>query len=436
MNYYSLKNKRNKASFDEAVIKGLAPDKGLYFPESINALSDDFFKKIEYFTNEEIAYHSIKQFVGNSIPEIDLKKIIKDVLTFHFPLVKLNNKRYVLELFHGPTLAFKDVGARFMSRCLEYFSTKTQHKTTVLAATSGDTGSAVANGFYKAENIDVVILYPKEKVSHIQELQLTTLGENITALAVDGTFDDCQSMVKSAFIDKELKEVSLTSANSINIARWLPQMWYYFFAYKQLKEKDKDIVVSVPSGNFGNICAGLLAKQLGLPIKHFIASNNENQVVTEYLTTGNYSPKPSKHTISNAMDVGDPSNFIRIEELFMNDFNLLKENLSAFSFSDNETKQAIKILKEKYNYIVDPHGAIGLLGLSKYQKENPNTIGISLETAHPVKFLDIVEPIIGEKILLPKSIAGILNKRPLTKEISSYQELKNFIQDKEELIHS
>ncbi|MFD0964214.1 threonine synthase [Pseudofulvibacter geojedonensis] len=435
MNYYSLKNKSNKASFDEAVIKGLAPDKGLYFPESINALSDDFFRKIEYFTNEEIAYHSIKQFIGKSIPEIALKEIIKDVLSFHFPLVKLNDKRYVLELFHGPTLAFKDVGARFMSRCLAYFSAKKEYKTTVLVATSGDTGSAVANGFYKAENIDIVILYPKGKVSHIQELQLTTLGENITALAVNGSFDDCQEMVKSAFIDKELQGISLTSANSINIARWLPQMWYYFFAYKQLKEKNKDIVVSVPSGNFGNICAGLVAKQLGLPIKHFIASNNANKVATDYLATGNYSPKPSKQTISNAMDVGDPSNFIRIEALFKNDFNLLKENLSAYSFSDNETKQAIKILKDKYNYIADPHGAVGLLGLGKYQEEQTNTIGISLETAHPIKFLDVVEPIIGEKIPLPKSISGILNKKSLSKEISSYLELKNFLQRKEKCIH-
>ena len=427
MNYYSLNNNQHKASFSEAVIKGIAPDKGLYFPEDIQVLSKGFFDKIEYFSNKEIAFQTIKQFIGNEIPEKELKAIINETLSFDFPLVKLNDNNYILELFHGPTLAFKDVGARFMSRCLGYFSKGNNKKTTVLVATSGDTGSAVANGFYKTPNVDVVILYPKGKVSHIQELQLTTLGENITAFAVDGTFDDCQAMVKSAFIDEELNSVQLTSANSINIARWLPQMWYFFFAYKQLKNKTKDIAVSVPSGNFGNICAGLLAKKLGLPISHFIASTNVNDIVPYYLKTGEYNPKPSLQTISNAMDVGDPSNFIRIQELFSNNFKALKTTLSAYPFTDDTTRRKVKELKDKYNYTADPHGAVGQLGLGKYKEENPNIIGISLETAHPIKFLDVVEPIIDEKIVLPKHIFEILNKSIQNHEISSYNELKAYL---------
>jgi len=427
MNYYSLNNKQNKASFSEAVIKGIAPDKGLYFPEEIQALNKDFFDKIEYFSNEEIAYQTIKQFIGNEIPELELKAIINDTLSFDFPLVKLNDNNYILELFHGPTLAFKDVGARFMSRCLGYFSKGNNKKTTVLVATSGDTGSAVANGFYKTPNVDVVILYPKGKVSHIQELQLTTLGESITAFAVNGTFDDCQAMVKSAFIDEELKSVQLTSANSINIARWLPQMWYFFFAYKQLKNKTKDIAISVPSGNFGNICAGLLAKKLGLPISYFIASTNVNDTVPHYLKTTEYNPRTSQQTISNAMDVGDPSNFIRIQELFSNNLEALKASLSAYSFTDDNTREKVKELKNNYNYTADPHGAVGQLGLDKYQEEYPGTIGISIETAHPIKFLDVVEPIIKEKIIVPEHIFEILNKTIQNHEISSYNELKTYL---------
>ncbi|NQY30318.1 MAG: threonine synthase [Flavobacteriaceae bacterium] len=434
MNYYSLNNRQNKSTFSQAVIKGIASDKGLYFPEKINALPKEFFDKIEYFSNEEIAYQTIKQFVGNEIPEQVLKVIIKETLSFDFPLVKLTDNNYILELFHGPTLAFKDVGARFMSRCLGYFTKENSKKTTVLVATSGDTGSAVANGFYKTKNVAVVILYPKGKVSHIQELQLTTLGENITALAVDGTFDDCQAMVKSAFIDDELNTLQLTSANSINIARWLPQMWYFFFAYKQLKQKDKDIVISVPSGNFGNICAGLLAQKLGLPIKHFIASNNANDVVTTYLKNGAYNPKPAQQTISNAMDVGDPSNFIRIKELFDNNIDNLKNSLSAFSFTDDETSKEIQHIKKEYKYIVDPHGAVGQLGLNNYLKNNPNTIGISLETAHPIKFLNVVEPLIKETIKIPERIAAILDKTIINKKISTYNELKQYLLASEKIV--
>jgi len=434
MNYYSLNNIQNKVSFSQAVIKGIASDKGLYFPEEINQLPKEFFDKIEYFSNEEIAYQTIKQFVGVEIPEQALKTIIKKTLSFDFPLVELTNNNYVLELFHGPTLAFKDVGARFMSHCLGYFSKENNKKTTVLVATSGDTGSAVANGFYKTPNVDVVILYPKGKVSHIQELQLTTLGKNITALAVDGTFDDCQAMVKSAFIDVELNSLQLTSANSINIARWLPQMWYFFFAYKQLKQKDQDIIISVPSGNFGNICAGLLAQKLGLPIKHFIASNNANNVVTEYLNSGIYTPKPAQQTISNAMDVGNPSNFIRIKELFEGNIEKLKENLSAISFTDEETSNEIKRIKREHQYIMDPHGAVGQLGLNTYLKNTSNSIGISLETAHPIKFLDTVEPIINEKIKVPKHIASILDKTIVNTEISTYSQLKTFLLNVEKIV--
>src|SRR5690606_14521042 len=313
MNYYSLNHQAPKASFKDAVIKGLAPDKGLYFPESITPLPKDFFDNINNLSYSEIAFEAIKQFVTPEIPDTVLKTIVDETLSFDFPIVKLNENISTLELFHGPTMAFKDVGARFMARCVGYFNQHNTEEVTVLVATSGDTGGAVANGFLGVKGVNVVILYPSGKVSDIQEKQLTTLKQNITALEVDGVFDDCQDMVKRAFLDEELtSKMQLTSANSINVARWLPQMFYFFFAYKQLHKTHKNIVFSVPSGNFGNVCAGMMAQQLGLPIQHFIASNNENKVVTTYLKTENYQPKPSVQTISNAMDVGNPSNFIRI----------------------------------------------------------------------------------------------------------------------------
>lgn len=433
MMYYSLNNNKITASFKQAVIKGIAEDKGLYFPEEIPQLPKDFIDNIEYFSNEEIAYECIKPFIGEAIPEKVLKAIIHDTLSFDFPLVQLEDNVHVLELFHGPTLAFKDVGARFMSRCLGYFTEKNE-QATVLVATSGDTGSAVASGFYKTPGVQVVILYPKGKVSHIQELQLTSQGENISAIAIDGTFDDCQAMVKTAFLDSDLKELQLTSANSINIARWLPQMWYYFFAYKQLKCKRKDIVISVPSGNFGNICAGLLAQQIGLPIQHFIASTNVNDVVPNYLRTKEYQPKPSLQTISNAMDVGDPSNFVRILELFSQDFESLKSNLSAYSFDDEETKAAIKTIKDEHDYIADPHGAVGILGLKAYLKDHKNAIGIALETAHPIKFLDSVEPIINEKIPVPDRIHDILDKSKKMNNLKNYVELKSYLQSADKFV--
>jgi threonine synthase len=360
MNFYSLNKIAPNVSFKDAVIKGLAPDKGLYFPEKIIPLSKEFLNNIENLSNEEIAFEVIKQFVADEIPEKELKEIIKETLNFDFPIVPIEENIAALELFHGPTMAFKDVGARFMARCLGYFNKEEKTaKVTVLVATSGDTGGAVASGFLGVEGVDVVILYPSGKVSDVQEKQLTTLGQNITALEVDGTFDDCQSMVKIAFLDAELiANKNLTSANSINVARWLPQMFYFFFAYKQLKSKNKDLIFSVPSGNFGNICAGLMAHKLGLPVKKFIAATNINDIVPDYLKTGIYAPKPSKQTISNAMDVGDPSNFVRVLEIFNNDDVKLKEVLSSYSFTDKETQHAMKEIKEKHHYIADPHGAV------------------------------------------------------------------------------
>ena len=428
MNFYSLNKKAPKVSFKDAVIKGLAPDKGLYFPEKITPLSKKFFDDIENLSNQEIAFEVIKQFVDGEIPEKELKEIIKETINFDFPVVSIEENIGALELFHGPTMAFKDVGARFMARCLGYFNKdKKTTKVTVLVATSGDTGGAVASGFLGVEAVDVVILYPSGKVSDVQEKQLTTLGQNITALEVTGTFDDCQAMVKRAFLDEELiSNKNLTSANSINVARWLPQMFYFFFAYKQLKNKHKELVFSVPSGNFGNICAGLMAQQLGLPVKQFIAATNVNDIVPNYLETGIYSPKPSIQTISNAMDVGDPSNFVRILEIFKNDDDKLKEVLSSYSFTDQETQNAMKEIKEMHHYIADPHGAVGYLGLKKYGLD-ANTFGIFLETAHPVKFLDVVEPIIHETIELPKQIKEVIDKEKVSIKITTYSELKEFL---------
>jgi threonine synthase len=425
MRYYSLNNSSPLTSFKKAVQNGIAPDRGLYFPEEIIPISEDFITNIRDYSNEEIAYEVIKQFIGDEIPANILKEIIKKTISFDFPVVNLDQNIGSLELFHGPTMAFKDVGARFMSQCLEYFNRGKTEDITVLVATSGDTGGAVANGFLNAKGVQVVILYPKGKVSEIQEKQLTTLGNNITALEVDGVFDDCQEMVKSAFLDKNISR-NLTSANSINVARWLPQMFYFFFAYKQVSKQYKDIVFSVPSGNFGNICAGLLAQKLGLPIKHFIASTNINDTVPQYLLNGNYDPKPSKATISNAMDVGNPSNFIRIQELFDNNLSSLKKSFSSYSFSDDETKIMMKNIHDKFNYISEPHGAIGYLGLQKHGLET-NEFGVFLETAHPVKFLDTVEETLSVDVEIPYQIRQVMSKEKVATSVSNYQELKNFL---------
>ncbi|OIQ37820.1 MAG: threonine synthase [Bacteroidetes bacterium MedPE-SWsnd-G1] len=441
MNYYSLNNNAPKSSFKDAVIKGLAPDKGLYFPEQISALPKNFFENIESYTNNEIAFELIKQFVGNEIPEDDLKAIIADVLQFDFPVVEVEKDVYSLELFHGPTMAFKDVGARFMARCLSYFNKENTNHVTVLVATSGDTGGAVASGFLGVNGVDVVILYPSGKVSDIQEKQLTTLGQNIRALEVHGVFDDCQAMVKKAFLDESItSKMQLTSANSINIARWLPQMFYFVFAYKQLKLKNKDwhsepveesqikkLVFSIPSGNYGNICAGMMAQKLGLPIDLFVASTNANKVVTDYLETGSYEPKPSVQTISNAMDVGDPSNFIRIEKLHNNNFETLKRNLHSYSYSDGETHAAMLHLFNNCKYTADPHGAVGYLGLKREMEQLENAQGIFLETAHPIKFLPVLDEDIANSIEMPEQIKSVLGKEKVATEISTYNELKNFL---------
>ncbi len=428
MNYYSLNKQAPNTSFKNAVIKGLAPDKGLYFPERIDALPHSFFENIDALSHTDIAFEAIKQFTSPEISEAVLRTIIEETLSFDFPVVNINKHISTLELFHGPTMAFKDVGARFMARCLGYFNSDNSNEVTVLVATSGDTGGAVANGFLGVKGVNVVILYPSGKVSNIQEKQLTTLGQNITALEVDGVFDDCQDMVKRAFLDDDLtSKMQLTSANSINVARWLPQLFYFMFAYKQLHNTYDNLVFSIPSGNFGNICAGMMAQQLGLPIKHFIASNNSNNVVTEYLKTGSYHPKPSVQTISNAMDVGNPSNFIRIQEIYNNDFEVLKSNLSSFSFDDNQTKAAISELYNTYNYIADPHGAVGYLGCKSYLKQHPNAHCVFLETAHPTKFLDIVEDVIKDKVELPEQIQSVMNKNKVATSITHYDDLKSFL---------
>ena len=425
MRYYSLNNSSPLTSFKKAVQNGIAPDRGLYFPEEITPISKDFINNIDKYSNEDIAYEVIKQFIGDEIPATILKEIIKKTISFDFPVVNLDNNIGSLELFHGPTMAFKDVGARFMSQCLEYFNRDKTDDITVLVATSGDTGGAVASGFLNTKGVKLVILYPKGKVSEIQEKQLTTLGNNITALEVDGVFDDCQEMVKSAFLDENISR-NLTSANSINVARWLPQMFYFFFAYKQVSKQYKDIVFSVPSGNFGNICAGLMAQKLGLPVKHFVASTNINDTVPQYLLNGNYDPKPSKATISNAMDVGNPSNFIRIQELFNNKLSSLKKSFSSYSFSDDETKQMMKSIYDKFNYISEPHGAIGYLGLQKHGLKT-NEFGVFLETAHPVKFLDVVQETLSVDVEIPSQIKQVMSKEKVALSVANYQELKYFL---------
>lgn len=428
MQYYSLNRKAPSTTFENAVLKGLAPDRGLYFPEKIKSLPKSFFSTINVKTNEEIAFETIKQFVSPEIPEYVLKEIIEDTLSFDFPVISFNENISTLELFHGPTMAFKDVGARFMARCLGYFNKDNTKEVTVLVATSGDTGGAVAHGFLGVRGVKVIILYPSGKVSDIQEKQLTTLGQNIKALEVDGVFDDCQEMVKKAFLDKDLiSKMQLTSANSINVARWLPQLFYFIFAYRQLYKTYNEIVFSIPSGNFGNICAGMVAQQLGLPVKHFIASNNANNVVTRYLTTKNYEPIGSVATISNAMDVGNPSNFIRIQELYKGDFNLLKTNLSSYSYTDNETRVALLEIYKNYNYIADPHGAIGYLGCKDYLKTNPHAHCVFLETAHPTKFLDVVEDVIETEVELPQQIKAVIDKKKVATKISNYDDLKKFL---------
>ncbi|WP_205512214.1 threonine synthase [Longitalea arenae] len=405
MKYYSLNKQSPDVDFKEATIKGQAPDKGLYFPQTIPVHDPAFFENSWEYSNEEIAFRLIRPYIGGTIPDEALHGIVKETINFPIPLVPVSDRIFSLELFHGPTLAFKDVGARFMSRCLGYFAHERSEKVVVLVATSGDTGGAVAHGFYDVPGVEVVILYPSGKVSSVQEKQLTTLGKNIHALEVTGTFDDCQQMVKQAFADEALnKKIFVTSANSINVARWLPQQFYYAFAWKQWADKENPPVISVPSGNFGNICAGLLAHVSGLPVKHFIAACNANAVVPSFLASGDYQPKKAVATISNAMDVGNPSNFVRILELFHHKLGDLRNVLTGYSISDDETRVVMKDVYQQFRYLPDPHGAVGYLALERYLQEHAGDKGIFLETAHPVKFYDVVEPVIGEQVPVPASI--------------------------------
>ena len=430
MHYYSTNNKLIKANFKEATIQGQAPDKGLYFPSEIPALPKGFIETIDSLSKEEIAFKVIEPYVADTIPANELQRIVSETIAFDFPLVPVIDNISTLELFHGPTLAFKDVGARFMSRCLGYFVKNENKKVTVLVATSGDTGGAVANGFYNVDGVNVVILYPSGKVSSTQEVQLTTLGKNITALEVDGSFDDCQQMVKNAFADEELrKQVFLTSANSINVARWLPQQFYYFFAYQQWKDKNNPPVVSVPSGNFGNICAGLLAYESGLPFSHFVAACNANDTVHQYLNNGVYQTKNSVATISNAMDVGNPSNFVRIMELFEQNLSSLKSILSSYSITDDETKETIARIFCERNYVLDPHGAVGFIALQRYLSEHPGKKGIFLETAHPSKFYDVIEPVIKQSVAIPDSITILMKQKKNSIKIKAHDdhELKSLL---------
>jgi len=428
MLYYSLNQQSPKVSFAEAALRGQAPDKGLYFPEHIPSLPVGFIDNIQKYSKEEIGFTVMKPYVGDSIPDNVLQEIVSQTINFNFPLAKISENISSLELFHGPTLAFKDVGARFMSRCLGYFNRNSYHHTTVLVATSGDTGGAVANGFLGVDGIDVVILYPSGKVSKIQELQLTTLGKNITAIEVDGTFDDCQAMVKQVFADAQLNQkLSLTSANSINVARWLPQQLYYFFAYQQWQQEQAP-VICVPSGNFGNICAGILAHVSGLPVKHFIAACNANDVVPNFMNTQVYEPKAAVATISNAMDVGNPSNFIRILELFHQQFSALKNVFSSVSISDNITANTIKDVYQQFHYTLDPHGAVAYYALDEYLQKNSSDKGMILETAHPIKFPDTVEQATGVAPEYPEQVQHLLslNKESVVMN-ASFEDLKEWL---------
>ncbi|MGL4584598.1 MAG: threonine synthase [Flavobacterium sp.] len=427
MKYYSLNNPQRIASFKEAAIQGIAEDKGLFFPIEIPKLEKAFFDNIQHLSKEEIAYQVISPFVGNDIEEQELRQIVRETLAFEFPVVPIDKDVYTLELFHGPTLAFKDVGAGFMSRCLRSFVKGKKDKVTILVATSGDTGGAVAHGFYDVEGIEVVVLYPKGKVSSIQEKQLTTLGKNIKAIEVEGSFDDCQAMVKKAFLDEGLKDCHLTSANSINIARWLPQMFYYFLMYRELQHLNKPLVVSVPSGNFGNICAGMLAQKMGLPINHFIAATNANDTIPRFFSSKAYTPKQTIETISNAMDVSDPSNFVRILELFAKNAKELSNNLSAYSFTDKATLELIEEQYEKSGYLLDPHASVGYLGIKEYAKEHKDFTGVFLGTAHPVKFPECIEELLDIEIPVPDRLKDIMKGEKKSTIIQNYEELKGIL---------
>jgi threonine synthase len=439
MKYYSTNHQAPLATLREAVERGLAPDRGLYMPEQIKVMTRDFFEHIDEMTFREMSFEVAKAFFGDDVDETSLKQIVDDTLSFETPVVNVEQNIYTLELFHGPTLAFKDVGARFMARLLQYFIKKDKRsnsRVNVLVATSGDTGSAVANGFLGVDGIHVYVLYPKGKVSKIQECQFTTLGQNITALEVEGVFDDCQALVKSAFMDSELNEhMALTSANSINVARFLPQAFYYFNAYAQLKKARKlswsedgksNLVVCVPSGNFGNITAGLFAARMGLPIKHFIASNNANDVFFKYLQTGDYQPMPSKQTLANAMDVGDPSNFARILALYDNRWESIKADISGATYPDPRIRETMKTCHTSTGYVLDPHGACGYQALK--EQLGRGEVGVFLETAHPAKFKEKVDDILGTDIAIPQRLQNFMKGKKQSIEMANnFESFKRFL---------
>ena len=428
MKFYSTNGQAPIATLEKAVVKGLAEDKGLYMPERIKALPQEFFDNIENLSFQEIAYTVADAFFGEDVPAEDLKRIVYDTLAFDCPCVKVTDSIYSLELFHGPTLAFKDVGARFMARLLQFFLKKEgAGQVNVLVATSGDTGSAVANGFLGVDGIHVYVLYPKGKVSPIQECQFTTLGQNITAVEVDGVFDDCQALVKNAFMDADLnKHMQLTSANSINVARFLPQAFYYFYAYAQMKKKGlaDQLVVCVPSGNFGNICSALFGKKMGLPVKRFIAANNANDIFFKYLQTGKYEPKASVQTIANAMDVGDPSNFARVYELYGKSHEAICADISGATYKDEQIAETIKEVKAETGYVCDPHGACGYRALKEGLKAGE--VGVFLETAHPAKFKDTVDRILNDNIEIPAKLQafmkGTKQSIPMTKDFADFKQ--------------
>ena len=428
MKFYSTNGQAPVATLEKAVVKGLAEDKGLYMPECIKVLPQEFFDHIENLSFQEIAYTVAAAFFGEDVPAEDLKKIVYDTLAFDCPCVKVTDSIYSLELFHGPTLAFKDVGARFMARLLQYFLKKEgKGQVNVLVATSGDTGSAVANGFLGVDGIHVYVLYPKGKVSPIQECQFTTLGKNIMAVEVDGVFDDCQALVKNAFMDADLNaHMRLTSANSINVARFLPQAFYYFYAYAQMKKRGlaDQLVVCVPSGNFGNICSALFGKKMGLPIKRFIAANNANDIFFKYLQTGKYEPKPSVQTIANAMDVGDPSNFARIYDLYGKSHAAITADISGATYTNEQIAETIKEVKAETGYVCDPHGACGYRALKEGLQDGE--VGVFLETAHPAKFKDTVDGILGESIKIPAKLQafmqGTKQSVPMSKDFAAFKQ--------------
>ena len=432
MQYYSTNNKENKVSFKQAILQGLANDKGLFMPEKISRLPETFFKNLSHLSFQEIAFKVARNFIEDEISENELHFIIENSISFEAPIIKLSDDLSILELFHGPTLAFKDFGARFMARTMEYFLKGLNKEITILVATSGDTGSAVANGFLNVEGIKVLVLFPSGKISKIQEKQITTLGNNITAVEVEGTFDDCQRLVKTAFVDENLKsKINLSSANSINIGRLIPQSFYYFESYKQIENKDQKIVYSVPSGNLGNLTAGLFAKEMGLQINKFIAASNKNDVFTKFIGEGKFLPKASVETLSNAMDVGDPSNFARIIDLYKNDHKVISDLIFSKSFSDEETLNKIQYLYDNFKYIIDPHGAVGCLAFDQYKNTiNENVSGVVLETAHPAKFINVIEDNLNIIPEIPDRLKSCLNKIGNTIKISNqYKDLKEILQN-------